>query len=108
MGTFERGKLICFQVGQFDLMRLETRAKVSPNPQKQEPIKKLLRTISNSKNMNQESLASRYTRILGVVAAYWFVSITLVFVNKTLLSGGSSLNAPLFITWYQCAVTAAA
>jgi len=86
----------------------ETRAKVSPNPQKQEPIKKLLRTISNSKNMNQESLASRYTRIVGVVAAYWFVSITLVFVNKTLLSGGSSLNAPLFITWYQCAVTAAA
>ena len=34
-----------------------------------------------------------------------FVSITLVFVNKTLLSGGSSLNAPLFITWYQCAVS---
>ena len=33
------------------------------------------------------------------------MSITLVFVNKTLLSGGSSLNAPLFITWYQCAVS---
>ena len=99
----------------------------------QVPIKKLLRTISESKNMNSESLASRYTRIAGVVAAYWlvkcqqfgpkcliirltqtflivvlhlrFVSITLVFVNKTLLSGGSSLNAPLFITWYQCAVS---
>ena len=37
-----------------------------------------------------------------------FVSITMVFVNKALLSGQSSLNAPLFITWYQCAVTAAA
>ena len=32
----------------------------------------------------------------------------MVFVNKALLSGQSSLNAPLFITWYQCAVTAAA
>lgn len=36
------------------------------------------------------------------------VSITMVFVNKTLL-GGSSANekdAPLFVTWFQCVVTA--
>lgn len=101
-------------VGKFEDLPLKhkkslsefTKAKVEAK--EQVPIKKLLRTISESKNMNSESLASRYTRIAGVVAAYWFVSITLVFVNKTLLSGGSSLNAPLFITWYQCAVTAAA
>jgi len=85
----------------------DTKAKVGTV--RQEPIKKFLRKLSESKNMNnKESLTARYTRIGGVVAAYWFVSITLVFVNKTLLSGSASLNAPLFITWYQCAVTAAA
>ena len=36
-----------------------------------------------------------------------FVSITLVFLNKTLLSGAESVDAPLFITCFQCAVTAA-
>lgn len=76
---------------------------------KREPIRKLLRQISESEPIAmQESLANKYLRIVGVVAAYWFVSITLVFVNKSLLSGSYSLNAPLFITWYQCAVTAAA
>ncbi len=35
------------------------------------------------------------------------VSITLVFVNKALLSGQASVDAPLFITWYQCVITAA-
>lgn len=74
-----------------------------------EPIRKLLRQISESEPIAmQESLANKYLRIGGVVAAYWFVSITLVFVNKSLLSGSYSLDAPLFITWYQCAVTAAA
>jgi len=76
---------------------------------RREPIKKLLRQISESEPIAmQETLAAKYLRIVGVVAAYWFVSITLVFVNKSLLSGSYSLNAPLFITWYQCAVTAAA
>ena len=37
-----------------------------------------------------------------------FVSITLVFLNKSLLSGGTSVDAPLFITCFQCTVTAAA
>lgn len=36
-----------------------------------------------------------------------FVSIAMVFVNKTLLSGQASLDAPLFITWSQCVVTVA-
>ena len=28
-----------------------------------------------------------------------------VFVNKTLLSGQDKIDAPLFVTWYQCIVT---
>ena len=56
----------------------------------------------------QQPLLKRYTYILGVVAAYWTVSITLVFVNKSLLSGAQKLDAPLFITCYQCVITVAA
>ncbi|XP_015908279.1 GDP-fucose transporter 1 [Parasteatoda tepidariorum] len=56
--------------------------------------------------MKQESLFSKYTRIIAVVASYWVVSITLVFVNKHLLSGDSfKIDAPLFITCFQCLVT---
>lgn len=37
------------------------------------------------------------------------VSISLVFINKALLPSGkndtSSLDAPLFVTWFQCVVT---
>ncbi|VDD77089.1 unnamed protein product [Mesocestoides corti] len=37
---------------------------------------------------------------------YWFVSISLVFINKWLLSNSDTLvDAPLFITWFQCLVT---
>ena len=28
-----------------------------------------------------------------------------MFVNKSLLSGSAKLEAPLFVTWYQCLVT---
>ncbi len=41
----------------------------------------------------------RYTRIFGVVSLYWFVSITMVFVNKSLLSGQQGFDAPFFVTW---------
>jgi len=58
--------------------------------------------------MVEKTLVQRYVNILGVVAAYWFVSITLVFVNKSLLSGSTKLEAPLFVTFYQCVVTVAA
>lgn len=37
------------------------------------------------------------------ISFYWFVSISLVFLNKILLSGEASLPAPLFVTWYQTA-----
>eukprot|EP00164_Ancoracysta_twista_P006922 GFYU01009748.1.p1 GENE.GFYU01009748.1~~GFYU01009748.1.p1 ORF type:complete len:332 (-),score=134.92 GFYU01009748.1:209-1204(-) len=42
------------------------------------------------------------TKIATVVASYFVVSITMVFLNKKLLG----LEAPLFITWYQCVITA--
>ncbi|KAG7153611.1 GDP-fucose transporter 1-like isoform X2 [Homarus americanus] len=55
----------------------------------------------------EESLLFKYAKITSVVCLYWTVSISLVFVNKTLL-GGSSMgerDAPLFVTWFQCVVT---
>nr|CAG4640956.1 EOG090X081X [Eulimnadia texana] len=71
--------------------------------------------IAYSKMQEQtqkESLFKNYLRIFAVVSAYWVVSISLVFVNKALLSGSSEpgkakLDAPLFVTWFQCVVTVA-
>lgn len=46
--------------------------------------------------------------ITYVIAAYWVVSISMVYLNKIILSTpGSSIPAPLFITWFQCVVTCA-
>lgn len=50
-------------------------------------------------------MTESYGYIGSVVATYWFISITLVFVNKSLLSGWESLDAPMFVTWYQCLVS---
>ncbi|KAM6462767.1 GDP-fucose transporter 1 [Liasis olivaceus] len=48
----------------------------------------------------------RAIRIATVVSLYWFVSITMVFLNKYLLSSPSlRLEAPVFITFYQCLVS---
>ena len=45
--------------------------------------------------------------IASVVATYWFVSISMVYLNKALMSSESvSIPAPLFVTWFQCVVTA--
>jgi|EP00979_Chaetoceros_neogracilis_P013827 GDP-fucose transporter C1 len=42
----------------------------------------------------------------AVVATYWAVSISMVYLNKILMSNDVvSIPAPLFITWYQCTVT---
>ena len=72
--------------------------------------------------MTERTLLQQYVQIAVVVAAYWFISITLgefenvmatpnflidffhlsyilVFVNKSLLSGSTKLDAPLFVTW---------
>ena len=52
----------------------------------------------SSKNNNSAYIAS-------VIASYWFVSISMVYLNKTLMSGDTSIPAPMFITWYQCLIT---
>ncbi|CAG9807154.1 unnamed protein product [Chironomus riparius] len=55
----------------------------------------------------KESLFKKYVRIFLVVATYWIISITTVFINKELFNGQSvKLNATLFVTWFQCVVTA--
>jgi GDP-fucose transporter C1 len=44
--------------------------------------------------------------IASVVATYWFVSISMVYLNKLLMSNDDiSIPAPLFVTWFQCVVT---
>jgi len=54
----------------------------------------------------EESLFTKSIKIATVVSLYWVVSISLVFLNKYLLSNDEiKLDAPLFITWFQCVVT---
>jgi len=49
------------------------------------------------------TLSQQYARIVLAVSAYWVVSISLVFLNKYLLSSDElKLDAPLFVTFYQC------
>jgi GDP-fucose transporter C1 len=53
--------------------------------------------------------ANRATQIGMVIALYWAVSISMVFLNKYLLSSPDlKLDAPLFITWFQCLVAVVA
>ncbi|XP_033109614.1 GDP-fucose transporter 1-like [Anneissia japonica] len=52
------------------------------------------------------SLGAIYLQIALTVASYWFISISLVFLNKYLLSSEDlKLSAPIFVTCYQCIVT---
>jgi solute carrier family 35 (GDP-fucose transporter), member C1 len=52
-------------------------------------------------------LTNEQSYIASVVATYWFVSISMVYLNKALMSSESvSIPAPLFVTWFQCIVTA--
>jgi len=66
-----------------------------------------------SSGTKDPSLIRQYVKIIAVVSAYWFISISLVFINKALLGGQSGdsstgkLDAPMFITWFQCVVTVA-
>lgn len=56
--------------------------------------------------MGDRAMVLKYFRIAGVVSAYWIVSISLVFINNTLLSDKKrKLDAPLFITFFQCLVS---
>lgn len=52
-------------------------------------------------------MSSEHMYIASVVLTYWFVSISMVYLNKVLMSNeGMSIPAPLFVTWYQCIITA--
>lgn len=60
----------------------------------------------NEDSLGEETLLKKYFRIAGVVALYWTVSISLVFLNKYLLKSDSlKLDAPIFVTFFQCVVT---
>nr|AKN21646.1 slc35c-2 [Schmidtea mediterranea] len=49
---------------------------------------------------------SYHIQVISAVSLYWFISISLVFLNKYLLSSNElKLNAPLFITWFQCSTS---
>ncbi|XP_074593323.1 GDP-fucose transporter nac [Brevipalpus obovatus] len=62
-------------------------------------------SISDRDNYNR-SLRAKYVEITFVVALYWFISISMVFINKYILSDKSvNFEAPLFITFYQCFCT---
>jgi GDP-fucose transporter C1 len=44
--------------------------------------------------------------VVSVITAYWVVSISMVYLNKLMLSDeNASIPAPLFITWFQCIIT---
>ncbi|CAK8683244.1 GDP-fucose transporter 1-like [Clavelina lepadiformis] len=69
---------------------------------------------SGAKEMNKsdekhatkkDSLMLKYLKVAGAVSLYWTVSITMVFLNKYLLKSDLQLDAPMFVTWFQCVVT---
>ena len=49
-------------------------------------------------------LRSKQLHIAAVVSAYFFISISLVFLNKMLMNPATSVDAPLFMTMCQCAI----
>ncbi|XP_047435787.1 GDP-fucose transporter 1-like [Mugil cephalus] len=61
-------------------------------------------TMADATDGPGETFIFRAVRIAAVVALYWFVSITMVFLNNYLLDN-RVLDAPLFVTFYQCLVT---
>ncbi len=45
---------------------------------------------------------SDFGYVTSVVASYWIVSISMVYLNKVLLSNEeASIPAPIFVTWYR-------
>ncbi|XP_030621858.1 GDP-fucose transporter 1 isoform X2 [Chanos chanos] len=61
-------------------------------------------TDSTAQGEKGETFFLRAIKIALVVALYWFVSITMVFLNSYLLDS-KELDAPLFVTFYQCVVS---
>jgi len=51
-------------------------------------------------------MSKSYVYVASVISTYWAVSISMVYLNKMLLSNeDASISAPLFVTWYQCVLT---
>ena len=56
--------------------------------------------------MSYNTLAQQSLRIIAVVAAYWFISICMVFINKYLVGDShDQTDISLFIAWMQCLIT---
>ncbi|XP_055390116.1 GDP-fucose transporter 1 [Condylostylus longicornis] len=54
-------------------------------------------------HLEKSTLKQKYIKIFLVVSAYWFISISTVFINKALFASSLiNLDAPLFVTWFQC------
>eukprot|EP00624_Nannochloropsis_granulata_P002409 evm.model.NODE_22084_length_5815_cov_32.438694.2 len=50
--------------------------------------------------------AANTKHIASVVGAYWLVSISMVYLNKVLMTNTDlSIPAPIFVTWFQCLFT---
>eukprot|EP00736_Rhodelphis_marinus_P008733 Rmarinus@m.26201 len=51
-------------------------------------------------------LSGRILTIAWAVGCYWFISLTMVFLNKELLTNPSfSIGAPIFLVFMQCGIT---
>lgn len=59
---------------------------------------------STSVSSSSSSKSTKY--IASVVSAYWCISISMVYINKVLMTNTNlSIPAPLFVTWFQCLFT---
>jgi len=50
-------------------------------------------------------MAIQVFKIAVVVAAYWTVSISMVFANKYLVGERHTADISLFVSWFQCIMT---
>ncbi len=57
-----------------------------------------------TRSEKDEPFILRATKIAVVVVLYWFISISMVFLNNYLLDS-KELDAPIFITFFQCVVS---
>ncbi|XP_065919309.1 GDP-fucose transporter 1-like [Dysidea avara] len=65
-----------------------------------------VRKMNQSEDKAQSSLVTQWIKITTVISAYWLISISMVFINKYLLSSEDlKLDAPLFITLSQCVIS---
>ncbi|MBN3308664.1 GDP-fucose transporter 1 [Amia ocellicauda] len=73
---------------------------------KRSKILKMALMGSDALDSRTDSFFMKSAKIALVVTLYWFISITMVFLNKYLLdSPDLNLDAPLFVTFFQCLVS---